>query len=111
MTTFDQPMIGQVRHRHATAQEYEVLVRNKVYLWGSGGITVDLSVAPAPILHVWNAILGEPITIGTHKADGTEEMLGTLQPGEHFSIELNDISGVFAVCGLESRVACTIHRV
>jgi hypothetical protein len=92
------------------AREYNVRVRDKIYLWGSAGIKVDVRFTPPPVLHIWNDTFGEPITIGTLKANGAHKTLGTLKPGEHFSIELHDISGVFAECSLESRVACRIDR-
>jgi hypothetical protein len=96
--------------RTEDARQYRVRVRGKTFLWGSSGITADAKITPAPVLHILNDRVGEPITIGTRKAGGAEKTLGTIGPGEHFSIELHDISGVFAECDFQSRVACAIDR-
>jgi hypothetical protein len=105
-----QPQVHPLQPRTDDARQYRVRVRGKVFLWGSSGITVDAKITPSPILHIFNDRFGEQITIGTHKASGAEKTLGTVEPGQHFSIELHDISGVFASCDFESVVACAIDR-
>jgi hypothetical protein len=79
-----------------------------MYLWGSHGIIKNITFSKPLLLHVHNDVFGEEITIGTRQADGTEDTLGTLQPGEALSIPMQDLSGVFARCELESSVWCLI---
>lgn len=110
MTIMSHSLSHNARPRTDDAREYHVRVRGRKFLWGSAGITVDVKFSPPPVLHIWNDTFGETIAIGTHKANGTHRMLGELRPGEHFSIELHDISGVFAECHHESRVECVIYR-
>ncbi len=87
---------------------YEIKVRGTMHLWGSAGITENIIFEKPLLLHIHNDLFGEAITFGTHKALGTNETIGTLQPGEFVSIPLNDISGVFASCEKESTVCCLI---
>ena len=111
MSIMPQPLVHHAQPRTEDAREYYVRVRHhRVFLWGSAGIGIDVKFSPPPVLHIWNDTFGEPIAIGTRKANGAERALGELRPGEHFSIELHDISGVFAECHHESRVACVIYR-
>jgi hypothetical protein len=92
-----------------TEPSYEIKVRGTMHLWGSVGITTNIIFEKPLLLHIHNALFGEDITFGTHKAAGTEEKtIGTLKPGEFVSIPLNDISGVFASCEQESTVCCLI---
>ncbi|GAA3429506.1 hypothetical protein GCM10018953_66900 [Streptosporangium nondiastaticum] len=88
---------------------YSVKVRGLRYLWGSAGITQNLTFEKPLILHVANDRAGEPITIGTQVAAGAKTALGTLQPGEYLSLSVNDISGVYADCALDSIVHCLVH--
>jgi hypothetical protein len=88
---------------------YEVKVRDTVFLWGSALILKDASFESVPRLHIRNDIFGEPITFGTRVATGAQTTIGTLKPGECFSISLQNISGVFASCGSESTVGCLIQ--
>ena len=81
-----------------------------MFLWGSAGITTNISFAKPLLLHLRNDRFGEPITIGTRVAAGTQTGLGTLQPGECISIPLQGVSGVFATCALESTVACVVKQ-
>lgn len=88
---------------------YSVTVRGLRYLWGSAGITQNLTFENPLILHVANDRAGEPVTIGTQVAAGAKTDLGTLQPGEYLSLPVNDISGVYADCALDSIVHCLIY--
>ena len=90
---------------------YDVRVRGTRYLWGSAGMTEDISFERPLILHIHNDVFGEAVTFGTQIASGTQTTLGTLQPGESISIPLQKISGVFATCPLESKVCCLIKGV
>ena len=66
------------------------------------------------ILHIRNDVFGEPITFGTQVVSGTpgqptQTQMGMLQPGECVSIPLQDYSGVYATCDVESTVYCLIR--
>jgi hypothetical protein len=77
-----------------------------MYLWGSDGMQ-DISFDKPLILHIRNDTFGDVVTLGTVAA-GTQSDYGTLQPGECVSIQLQDMSGVYATCPTESVVACVI---
>lgn len=79
-----------------------------VYVWGSAGIKTNLSFTRELILHLRNDPLGEPVTFVTEDATGAQTAVGTLQPSEVVSIALQNISGVFATCLLQSTVSCLI---
>jgi hypothetical protein len=79
-----------------------------MFLWGSAGLTENMSFDKPLILHVRNDVFGESVKLGTRVASGTQTSLGTLEPGECVSIPLQNISGVYAICTLETNVACLI---
>jgi hypothetical protein len=87
---------------------YDVKVRGTAYLWGSAGITENLTYDKPLLLHVRNHTFGEPVTLATRVASGTQKTLGTLQPGECISIPVQGLSGVFATTQLESTISCLI---
>ena len=92
---------------------YEIRVRSTVdrpviFLWGSAGVTANINFNKPLLLHLRNNLFGEVITVGSQVASGTKTTIGTLQPGECLTLPLQDISGVFATCELESTVACLI---
>jgi hypothetical protein len=89
---------------------YEIRVRGTMYLWGSAGVSKNLKFDKPLLLHIRNDVFGEVVTVGTQVASGTQTTLGTLQPGECVSIPVQDISGVFASCTLESVVGCVIRN-
>ena len=88
---------------------YSVKVRGVRYLWGSDGLTQNLKFEKPFNLHVANDPAGMPVTIGTRVAAGAKTDLGTLKPGEYLSVSVNDISGVYADCALDSLVHCLIY--
>ena len=89
---------------------YELKVRGTMYLWGSAGVTRNIKFDKPILLHIRNGLFGEVVTFGTQVASGTQTTIGTLQPGECVSIPVQDISGVFAICTLESNVCCLIKE-
>ncbi|MDD5269413.1 MAG: hypothetical protein PHO08_20250 [Methylococcales bacterium] len=93
-----------------TQPSYEIKVRGTMFLWGSEGITKDITFDKPLLLHIHNDLFGEVITFGTQNASGTKETFGTLKPGECVSIPLQGISGVFASCSQESIVCCLIKQ-
>jgi hypothetical protein len=92
---------------HWTQPSYEIRVRGTMYLWGSAGITVNQTFGKPLVLHIRNDVFGVQIAVGTESA-GTKTAIGTLDPGECLSIAVQDMSGVYATCDLESTVACLI---
>jgi len=93
-----------------TQPSYEVRVRGTMYLWGSAGVTENITFDKPLLLHIRNDAFGEVVTFGTQVASGTQKTIGTLQPGECVSIPVQQISGVFATCALESIVGCLIKE-
>jgi hypothetical protein len=91
-----------------THPSYEVRVRGTMFLWGSAGLAKNMTFSKPMLLHVRNDVFGEQVTLGTRTATGPQTTIGTLQPGECVSIQVQDISGVFATCALESNVSCLI---
>ncbi len=90
----------RVRVRGSTA--------DPMYLWGSRGLVRNITFSRPVLLHVHNDAFGEQVTVGTRQVDGSEDVIGTLQPGEAVSIPMHELSGVFATCELESCVWCLI---
>lgn len=99
--------------------EYKVRVRaTRVYLWGSAGIVSNATYPSPLLLHVVNDKHGEVITVSTQTAAPTNPpgplppatLIATLQPGECFSISIQNIIGVSTTCGqgLESTVYCIL---
>jgi hypothetical protein len=95
--------------------EYSVRVRGATppgtFLWGSSGLTTDLTFATPLILHVANDRYGQEITLFKQTANGTQTGQGTLQPGEVVSLPMQAIIGVSATCAEESIVRCVISVV
>lgn len=89
---------------------YKVKVRATMFLWGSAGLTQNVSFPQTflLVLHIRNDQFGEPVTFGTQSIDGTHNTIGTLNAGESCSIPIQNIMGVFATCALDSSVCCTI---
>ncbi|MBB3282771.1 hypothetical protein [Mitsuaria sp. BK037] len=91
------------------APSYSVKVRGTRYLWGSAGLTTNLTFGKPFVLHIANDQAGEPVTIGIRVAAGNETDLGTIAPGECLSVPVEDICGVYAECTTDSLVHCLIY--
>jgi hypothetical protein len=100
MSTFD----------HWIQPSYEIRVRGTMYLWGSAGITENITFDKPLLLHIRNEVLGDAVTIGTQVASGTTTTIGSLEPGQCVSVPVQGISGVVATCATESVVACLIKN-
>jgi len=87
---------------------YKVKVRGTMFLWGSAGMSANLTFPSPLVLHIRNDEHGEPVTVGTKTIEGTTNTLGSLQAGESVSVAIQNIVGVFANCLLDSNVCCTI---
>jgi hypothetical protein len=79
------------------------------FLWGSAGISNDITFDKPLILHIRNDLFGDAVTFGTAASGVVQPPIGTLQPGECVSIQLQSMSGVYATCPTESVVACLIR--
>jgi hypothetical protein len=88
---------------------YEVRVRGTTYLWGSAGIKTDINFDKALVLHLRNDLFGSQVTL-QKQAESGPTPIGTLDPGEAVSIQLNQLTGVSASCESESVVACVINQ-
>lgn len=87
--------------------QFNVKVRDEMYLWGSDSITVNL--AWPLLLVIRNEDIGDPVTIGTETTSAdSRKTFGTLQPGECYTIPLLNIRGVFASCKTDTNVTCAI---
>ncbi len=84
-------------------------VRETVYLWGSASLKADANFGHPPIIHIRNAKHGDAVTIETVTAAGGSTQIGSLDPGETISLELQGISGITATCNTQSVVYCTIR--
>jgi hypothetical protein len=112
---FQDSLLSRDTHVEAfeRGSQYTVIVRRASptypYLWGSAGIKQNVSYATPLILHIHNEIKSAALTFGTETADGKQIVLGTLQPGETFSVTVDGIRGVFAsTIAVESSVRCII---
>jgi hypothetical protein len=101
------PLASAFDHRpHAS---YEVRVRGtQMYLWGSATIKVDATFNTPLLLHVRNNVFGQPIDLYTTTTSSATP-LGTLQPGEAYTIPIQNMSGVYANCTGESLVDCLLQ--
>jgi hypothetical protein len=94
-----------------TQPSYEVRVRSdQLYLWGSASLLQNPSFARPPVIHIRNDVFGDSVTVGKLQAGGAQTDIGTLKPGECVSIELSDVSGIYASCLTETTVACLIKE-
>jgi hypothetical protein len=91
-----------------THASYQVRVRGTMYLWGSGGITADTTFDKPLLLHIRNNVFGQQILLAT-VSSGSSTPLGTLNPGECYTIAIQAMSGVTANCATESAVDCLIQ--
>jgi hypothetical protein len=90
---------------------YSVKVRTQPqYLWGSKGLAQDVLFPTPLLLHIANDAFGDPVTIRTETAAGAKTKIGTIEPGEHVSIPVQQISGVVATCVHQSTVACVVRK-
>jgi hypothetical protein len=86
--------------------QYIVRVRNKVYVWGSSDIEVAL---PSPLMLVLNNdAFGDAVEIASESPQGAPAVLGTLQPGQCWTLVLTGLRGVTATCATDTTLACAI---
>jgi hypothetical protein len=91
--------------------------RSKTYLWGGDGITTRLN---SSLLFTFRVVdMGESIIFGIYKAGvggtASEEVeIGTLKENETFTIQLNDVTGIYAQCSdrdVDTKVECFIESI
>lgn len=87
--------------------QYAVRVREKVYIWGSADFSAAL--AETLLLHINNDRLGDQVTVASESALGAPTQLGTLRPGECWTLSLNGLRGVTATCASDTTLACAIE--
>jgi hypothetical protein len=90
--------------------DYCVRVRGTAYLWGSSGLTLDMTFPSPLLLHISNDTFGEPVTLGTETVGAVPTTIGTLRPGEHVTIPIQGLSGVVAAASPHSTVTCSLRR-
>jgi hypothetical protein len=88
--------------------QYIVRVRGKVYVWGSNDLSVTLSLPVLLVLN--NDTMGEAAVISSEDSAGGPTVLGTLQPGQCWTLELTGLRGVTASCDTDTTLACAILR-
>lgn len=93
------------RRTHAS---YEVRVRGTIYLWGSADITVYTPFDKPLLLHLRNNVFGSDIELHTVDSSG-DTKLGTIHAGECYTISIQSMSGVYAICTTESAVDCLLQ--
>lgn len=85
---------------------YVVRVRDKVYVWGSADLTAALAVPLVLVIN--NDVLGETVDISSEGTDGVPTALGTIRPGECWTLVLTGLRGVAASCATDTTLACSI---
>jgi hypothetical protein len=86
--------------------QYIVRVRGKVYVWGSNDLEVALS-SPL-VLVVNNDAFGDVVEIASESPQGAPALLGTMHPGQCWTLELTGLRGVTATCATDTTLACAI---
>ena len=92
-------------------QAYRVKVRGETYIWGGPLIEKKFEPHSPLYLHFRVDETGETVTLGKKEKKGDSiEPLGALNPGECFTIQLNDVVGIIAstVDPADSYVECSI---
>jgi hypothetical protein len=86
---------------------YDVKVRGVMYLWGSDGIAANFSWPL--LLSVRNDVAGDPVTISTETVGSSvQSTIGTLQPGQCYTIPLLGLKGVSATCQVDANVTSNV---
>ena len=86
--------------------QYIVRVRGTAYVWGSDDLAVALSVPL--VLVVNNDSFGDIVEITSVSPQGAPTPLGTLHPGQCWTLVLTGLTGVTATCATDTTLACAI---
>jgi hypothetical protein len=90
---------------------YRVKVRRRTYLWGGEGVLTTFNSSSSLFIHFRVDETGEEVRFGVLQQQGRSlREMGTLKPGEGFTIGLNGIVGVYASLDdpKDTYVDCTI---
>ena len=88
--------------------QYIVRVRGTAYVWGSSDLDVALSMPLVLVMN--NDAFGDVVEIASESPVGTPAVLGTLQPGQCWTLVLTGLRGVTATCETDTTLACAILR-
>ena len=86
--------------------QYIVRVRGKAYVWGSNDL--EVAMALPLVLVVNNDAFGDAVEIASEPSEGAPALLGTLQPGQCWTLVLTGLRGVTATCATDTTLACAI---
>ena len=86
--------------------QYVVRVRGKAYVWGSADLQATLSLPLVLILK--NDAFGDAVEVASERAQRAPVVLGTLGPGECWTLELTGLQAVTATCTTDTTLACAI---
>ena len=86
--------------------QYIVRVRDKAYVWGSNDF--DVALATPLVLVMNNDAFGDVVEIASESPLGAPAVLGTLQPGQCWTLVLTGLRGVTATCATDTTLACAI---
>lgn len=87
--------------------QYDIRVRNTVYLWGSDQMTNSNAHG---VLHLHNDVRGDTVTLSQCADGGADVKIGPLAPGQSFTIDLLNGKYVKATCDPDrnSTVTCCV---
>lgn len=94
--------------RYTVKVKAEGETERKTYLWGGAEVTNPF-ISQSPLFLTFRVDeMGEEITVKTEK---NQQDIGKLQPGETFTIQLNNLTGISAQCngGVDTKVECFIE--
>jgi len=86
--------------------QYIVRVRGKAYVWGSNDLGVALSLPL--VLVVNNDAFGDEVEVASESPNGAPALMGTLKPGQCWTLVLTGLRGVSATCATDTTLACAI---
>lgn len=85
--------------------QYPVRVRGKVYVWGSADLNASLPLQLVLVIN--NNGFGDVARIASESPAGTVP-IGTLQPGECWTLPLQGLHRVTATCDTDTTLMCAI---
>lgn len=86
--------------------QYIVRVKDKVYVWGSNDFKGSSSLPLVLIMN--NDPHGDHVEVSSESSTGVTTPLGTLQPGQCWSLPLSGLRAVVATCTTDTTLACAI---
>lgn len=80
------------------------------YVWGGEGVTSELNSNLFLTIRVEET--GEEVEFGTLRRDSgapTRQSFGRLLPGQSYTVRLDGITGVYAICKKRTYLLCSLH--